>query len=174
MSFHGPTARGKLGRFSRSSLKAALVSQGNSCGVAPAGRALRQGRARGRLAGGNLALIAALMGTPWSVDFDGAILIIEDIDEAVYRVDRMMQQLLLSGALSRCVALVAGDFRPPPSEVAHENRTLDDVLSEAAQKAGIPCIAGAPFGHINDQWTIPLGAVAELDTATMSLEVGSG
>ncbi|MEO5589599.1 MAG: LD-carboxypeptidase [Gemmatimonadaceae bacterium] len=173
VSFHGPTARGVLGEFSRSSLRTALVAQGNPCGVASAGRVLRHGRASGRLAGGNLALVTAMMGTPWSVDFDGAILVVEDIDEAVYRVDRMMQQLLLSGALSRCAALVAGDFRPPAGEVQHENRALDDVIAEAADRAGIPCLAGAPFGHIRDQWTIPLGAVAELDTETLSLQVGS-
>ncbi|MEO5589816.1 MAG: LD-carboxypeptidase [Gemmatimonadaceae bacterium] len=173
VSFHGPTARGELGDFSRSSLETALVGQGNPCGVALAGRVLRPGRARGRLAGGNLALVTAMMGTPWSVDFEGAILIIEDVDEAVYRVDRMMQQLLLSGALAQCVALVAGDFRPPAGEVEHENRAFDDVIAEAADRAGIPCIAGAPFGHIRDQWTIPLGALAEVDTATLSLHVGS-
>ena len=133
---------------------------------------MRPGRARGRLAGGNLALVASLVGTPWSIDFDGAILVLEDIDEAVYRVDRMMRQLLLAGALSNCAALVLGDFRPPAGETNDErNRLLDDVIAEAAEEAGIPCLAGAPFGHIDEQWTIPIGATAELDTARMSLEI---
>ena len=114
------------------------------------------------------------MGTPWSIDFDGAILVLEDIDEAVYRVDRMMRQLLLAGALSRCVAIVGGDFRPPQGERADENRLLDDVLAEVAEEAGIPCLAGAPFGHIHDQWTLPLGAMAELDTDELSLRVVGG
>jgi muramoyltetrapeptide carboxypeptidase len=174
VSFHGPTARGDLSDFSRASFVRALVGQEDPCGVAPAARVLKPGRARGRLAGGNLALIAALMGTPWSVDFDGAILVIEDVDEAVYRVDRMMRQLLLAGALSRCVAIVAGDFKPPHGETAAENRALDDVLSEVADEAGIPCLAGAPFGHIHDQWTLPLGALAEVDTSDSSLHVVSG
>ena len=160
--------------ISRGSLMRALVDQVDSCGVAPNGRALRGGRARGRLAGGNLALIASLMGTPWSIDFDGAILVLEDIDEAVYRVDRMMRQLLLAGALSRCVAIVSGDFRPPQGESADENRLLDDVLAEVADEAGIPCLAGAPFGHIHDQWTLPLGAMAEVDTDELSLRVVGG
>ena len=174
VSFHGPTARGDLSDFSRGSLMRALVDQVDSCGVAPDGRALRRGRARGRLAGGNLALVASLMGTPWSIDFDGAILVLEDIDEAVYRVDRMMRQLLLAGALSRCVAIVGGDFRPPQGERADENRLSDDVLAEVAEEAGIPCLAGAPFGHIHDQWTLPLGAMAELDTDELSLRVVGG
>ncbi len=174
VSFHGPTARGELTDFSRRSLVRAVVDQTSSCGTVPNGRVLRPGKARGRLAGGNLALVASLMGTPWAVDFDGAILVLEDIDEAVYRVDRMMRQLLLSGALSKCAGIVAGDFRPPSGETNEQNRRIDDVIAEAADEAGLPCLAGAPFGHIGDQWTIPLGATAELDTTTMSLEVVSG
>ena len=174
VSFHGPTARGTLSQFSRESLVASVANHEDSCGTAAGGRALRPGRARGRLAGGNLALITALMGTPWSVDFDGAILVIEDIDEAVYRVDRMLTQLLLAGALQRCAGLVIGDFRLPVNEKESQNRKLDDVFAESADKAGIPCFAGAPFGHIDDQWTIPLGAAAEMDTADLSLRVTGG
>jgi muramoyltetrapeptide carboxypeptidase len=174
VSFHGPTARGEMSDFSRSSFERALVEQTDPCGRAPEARVLRSGMARGRLAGGNLALVTALMGTPWSVDFDGAILVLEDVDEAIYRVDRMMRQLLLAGALPRCAAIVAGDFRPPAGESADQNRALDDVLREVADEAGIPCLAGAPFGHIDDQWTLPLGASAVLDTDDLSLHVVAG
>ncbi len=171
VSFHGPTARGELTDFSRDHLVRALIDHRDSCGVAPAGEVLRPGRAEGRLAGGNLALVASLIGTRWSVDFDGAILVLEDIDEAVYRVDRMMRQLLLSGALSQCAGIVAGDFRPPAGETEVDNRTVNDVLAEAADAAGIPCFSGAPFGHIDDQWTIPLGARAVMATNDCSLHV---
>jgi muramoyltetrapeptide carboxypeptidase len=174
VAFHGPTARGSLSDFSRTSFVNALVEQKDSCGVAANGRVLRPGTARGRLAGGNLSLVAALHGTPYSVDFDGAILVIEDIGEAVYRVDRMLRQLLLSGELQRCAGIVAGDFRPPLEQTGHEDesgRTFDEVIAEAADAAGIPCMSGAPFGHIQDQWTIPIGAVAELDTSSLSLRV---
>lgn len=171
VSFHGPTARGELTDFSRQHLLRALAAHSDSCGVAPDGRVLRSGRAAGRLAGGNLALVASLMGTPWSVDFDDAILVLEDIDEAVYRVDRMMRQLLLAGALERCAGIVVGDFRPPAGEAEVDNRTVDDVIAEAADRAGVPCFSGAPFGHIDDQWTIPLGAMAVMDTSDCSLHV---
>lgn len=171
VTFHGPTARGELTDFSRTMLTKSIVEQSDSCGAAPSGRVLRPGRARGRLAGGNLALIASLMGTPYSIDFEGAILILEDIDEAVYRVDRMLRQLLLAGALEQCVAIVAGDFRAPSGEPEVDGRSVDDVICEAAEDAGIPCFAGAPFGHIPNQWTLPLGATAELDTSDCSLHV---
>jgi muramoyltetrapeptide carboxypeptidase len=174
VSFHGPTARGEMTDFSRRSFERALIEQTDPCGHAPQARVLRSGKATGRLAGGNLALVTALLGTPWSVDFNGAILVLEDVDEAIYRVDRMMRQLLLAGALSQCVAMIAGDFRPPSGESAAQNRALDDVLREVADEAGVPCLAGAPFGHIDDQWTLPLGARAVLDTDDLSLHVVAG
>lgn len=171
VTFHGPTARARLTEFSRESLRRALVDQRDPCGIVDGARVLRPGRAKGRIIGGNLALITALLGTPFAPNFEGAILIVEDIGEAVYRIDRMLRHLILAGALQQCVALVAGNFRPPKSENSRDNRTLDDVLAEAATRAGIPCLAGAPFGHIADQWTIPLGAVGELDTDAPSLRV---
>lgn len=174
VTFHGPTARSKITDFSRESLAAALLEQRDPCGAAPNGRVLRPGRVTGRIVGGNLALISALIGTPFAPNFDGAILILEDIGEAIYRIDRMLRQLILAGALQRCAGIVAGDFRPPRDEINDDNRTLDEVLVEAATLAGIPCLAGAPFGHIADQWTIPLGAIAELDSDARTLRVLSG
>ncbi len=171
VSFHGPTARGDLTDFSRNSLLRAVVDHTDSCGFAPLGRTVRSGSAKGRLAGGNLALVTALVGTPWSVDFDDAILILEDVDEAAYRVDRMMRQLLLSGALDRCAGIVAGEFTPPDGENAGWTQVIDEVIGEVADEAGIPCLTGAPFGHIHDMWTIPLGATAELDADARTLTV---
>lgn len=174
VTYHGPTARGELSEFSRDHLTRAVADPADSCGVAPEGRTLRSGIASGRLAGGNLALVTAMIGTPWSIDLEGAILVLEDIDEAVYRVDRMMQQLLLSGELDGCAGIIAGDFRRPDGEQEEDNRTIDEVIAEAADAAGVPCFAGAPFGHIGDQWTIPLGAFAEMRADDCTLHVTGG
>jgi muramoyltetrapeptide carboxypeptidase len=171
VTFHGPTARKTLTPFTRASFSAALIDQRDPLGEMPDARVLREGRAKGRIVGGNLTLISALIGTPFAPNFGGAILILEDIGEAVYRIDRMLRQLILSGALQQCAALVAGDFRLPNNEPSENNRTVDEVLAEAAARVRIPCIAGAPFGHIPDQWTLPLGAIAELDTRARSLRV---
>jgi muramoyltetrapeptide carboxypeptidase len=103
VTFHGPTARATLPPFSERSLTAALRRAGDPCGAAPAARTLRPGLARGRLAGGNLALLAALAGTRWAPRFDGAIAVFEDVNEATYRVDRMLRQLLLAGCLDGCL-----------------------------------------------------------------------
>src|SRR5207237_7304241 len=86
VTYHGPTARAELTVFSRDSLERAVVSHADPCGAATGACTLRSGRARGRLAGGNLALLAALAGTPYAPRFDGAIVVLEDVGEAVYRV----------------------------------------------------------------------------------------
>jgi muramoyltetrapeptide carboxypeptidase len=171
VSFHGPTARGKHSAFSRDSFVRAIVQQTDSCGAWPAARTVRQGMVTGRMAGGNLSLVASLIGTEYQIDMDDAIMVIEDINEAVYRVDRMMQQLLMSGSLDNCAAIAGGDFTLPPDDNDAADRSVDEVFFEVADRLGIPCISGLPFGHIEDQWTIPLGAHASLDTEKKTLNV---
>lgn len=171
VSFHGPTARGKHSAFSRESFVRAIVNQVDPCGMWPSARTIRAGTARGRIAGGNLSLVASLVGTPFQIDMTDAILVIEDVNEAVYRVDRMMQQLLLSGSLDNCAAIAAGDFTLPADDNDAAERSVDEVFFEIADRLGIPCLSGLPVGHIEDQWTIPLGADAVLyaDRKTLSV-----
>jgi muramoyltetrapeptide carboxypeptidase len=171
VTFHGPTSRGELTPFSRDSLVRAVVAQRDSCGVAPAPRTLRGGRAGGRLAGGNLSLLAALAGTPFAPDYDGAILVIEDVGEPAYKIDRMLRQLALAGALARVAGIAFGQFTEGDAADDEKSRQLDAILREAADVAGVPAVAGIPLGHIADQWTIPLGARAELDADRGALHV---
>jgi muramoyltetrapeptide carboxypeptidase len=169
VTFHAPTARGVLSAFSRSSLERAVVHGDDPCGAAPAARTVRPGIAEGRLMGGNLALLAALAGTPYFPPLDGAILVLEDIGEAVYRIDRMLQQLRLAGALTRVAGLVFGAFTDCPETSDDGVRRLDEVIAEAADAAGVPCLAGVPVGHIEEQWTIPIGLTATLDATKRTL-----
>lgn len=169
VTFHGPTARAELTAFSQTSLARAVgTGRGDPCGAAPEARALRPGRAAGRLAGGNLALLAALCGTPYAPRFDGAVVVLEDVNEPVYRVDRMLRQLLLAGAFAGCRALAFGHCTrcPEPcddgSGGSDGRRTLAAVVEEAAAVLGVPAAVGVPVGHIDDQWTLPLGAQAEV------------
>lgn len=171
VSYHGPTARGRLTPFSRDSLQCALVEQRDPCGDAPEARTLRSGRASGRLVGGNLALLAALSGTPFAPDYTDAILVLEDVGEATYRIDRMLQQLRLSGALGRLAGIAFGQFTEGTDEIDAPTFPLDDVLRDVADAARVPAIAGIPLGHVDDQWTIPLGARAELDAGARTLHV---
>ena len=169
VTFHGPTARGVLTPFSRDSLARAVRMDGEPCGVWPAARVLRAGHAAGRLEGGNLALIVSLVGTPYEARLDGAILVLEDVHEPVYRIDRMLQQLRLTGALARLGGLVFGAFTERPESDIDGDRPLDDVLREAADAVNGPCLADVPVGHIEDQWTLPLGAAVVLDTEERTL-----
>ena len=173
MTFHGPTARAELSVFSRESLQRAAVG-GDPAGLAEGARMLAPGRARGRLVGGNLAILCALAGTAYAPDYRNAILVLEDVNEAVYRIDRMLTQLRLTGALGACAGLVFGQFTDIPHDEPEESlgaRTLDEVLGEVASTLGVPCIAGAPIGHVADQWTLPLGAEAELDADAGTLRI---
>jgi muramoyltetrapeptide carboxypeptidase len=170
ITYHGPTAREQMGEFSRDSFVRALVLQTDSCGVAPKAREISHGHAEGRLAGGNLAVLASLCGTPYAPDLTDAILVLEDINEPVYRIDRMLQQLMLSGALNGCKAIVFGEC-VKCAEDSSGGLPLDAVLDEIAEELGVPCMAGIPVGHIDEQWTIPLGATATLDTKSRKLTV---
>jgi muramoyltetrapeptide carboxypeptidase len=173
-SIHGPTARSRLTPFSERSLRAAVTRAGDPCGVASEGRTLVKGRARGRLIVGNLAILCALHGTPFQPDYTGAILVIEDVNEASYRIERMLLQLRLSGTLQRCAAIAFGSFTntgESQDKSLGGTRSVSEVLEEAAIAAGVPAMSGVPVGHIDDQWSIPVGAEAELDADEKRLTV---
>jgi muramoyltetrapeptide carboxypeptidase len=173
ISYHGPTAREPLSDFSRDSLERAVIHQTDSCGAAPNAREINPGTAEGRLVGGNLAVLASLCGTPFMADLSDGILILEDINEPVYRIDRMLQQLRLSGAFNGCKAIAFGECVKCPDDAGGGGRPLDEILGETAHALGVPCLAGIPIGHIDSQWTIPLGATATLDTKARTLTVTS-
>jgi len=173
VTYHAPTARSKLPALSRTSLERAVIRHEDPLGAAENARTLRGGTARGRLAGGNLTLLASLVGTPYMPDLTGSILVLEDINEAVYRIDRMLRQLILAGALAGVRGIAAGFFTnsPEEEEPGGGRRALDEVLTETADLLGVPCVAGIPMGHIDDQWTVPLGCLAVLDAEQRELHV---
>ncbi|MDQ6611411.1 MAG: LD-carboxypeptidase [Gemmatimonadota bacterium] len=172
ISYHGPVARAELTPFSRESLQRAVILRGDSAGSAPDAETLREGRATGRLAGGNLALVAALSASAWRVDFRDAIAVFEDVNEPIFRIDRMLMQLRLAGALDGCRGLVFGHCTEIPVLPVDEGvRTLRDVIQETGDALGVPTLLGVPLGHIADQWTLPLGAAALLDARTKTLQV---
>jgi muramoyltetrapeptide carboxypeptidase len=120
-----------------------------------------EGRAAGRLLGGNLAVLCALLGTPFMPPLDGAILLLEDVGERPYRVDRMLTSLAQSGGLEAVAGVVLGAFtdaRPGP-----DGTTVETVLAERLGRLGVPVVAGAPIGHIDDNRPVALGALVELD-----------
>jgi muramoyltetrapeptide carboxypeptidase len=91
---------------------------------------------------------------------------LEDVNEAPYRIERMLLQLRLSGSLQRCAGIAFGSFTNT-GEIDDKrlggDRTLNEVIREAAEAVGVPALCGIPIGHINDQWSVPVGADAELN-----------
>ncbi len=170
-SFHGPTARAPFTPFTRDSFMRAVIHGRDSAGVAHGAETVRDGIATGRLVGGNLAVLASLCGTPWETNFDGAIAVFEDINEAAYRVDRMLNQLRQSGSLSGCVGIAFGHCTSCDEQTDDGGRTLVAIVRECADALGVPAVIGIPVGHIDDQWTLPIGALATMDAAALSLTV---
>ena len=131
---------------------------------------LAPGKATGRLAGGNLTLIASLMGTPYEVDTNGAIVLLEDIREDLYRIDRMLTQLALGGKFERAAGIAFGRC----SQCGYSGPTfsLEEILRDRFGGRSTPAVSGLSFGHIEQKLTLPIGLTATLDAdaGTLSLD----
>ncbi len=183
VTFHAPLGRSDWNDFSAVHFKA-LVMQAeapllcsaavNNADAAAESRitTLRGGRAQGPLQGGNLAVLCSLVGTPYLPRLDGAILFLEDVNEYIYRVDRLLSTLMLSGALARVAGVVLGGFTNClPSEGSFGTLTLDEVFDDYFGSLGVPVLRGLPFGHVKRKLTFPLGVRAELDGDAGSLRL---
>jgi muramoyltetrapeptide carboxypeptidase len=171
VTFHGPTARAELTEFTRRSF-VETMSLDDDASVTYRGAGMTTlvgGCVRGRIVGGNLALVAALVGTPYAWNLDGAILVLEDVSEHVYRIDRMLTQLCLSGALERLAGIAFGNFTDIPDDASNVDRPLERVLRQFAENVGVPAVMNFPIGHVPDHLTIPLGAIADLDADECAL-----
>lgn len=133
---------------------------------------IRPGKASGRLLGGNLSVLAALVGTPYLPDFSGAILFLEDTGEAEYRIDRMLTQLGQAGILRRVAGVVFGQCTGCEIDVAgYSGFTLPQVLAQHLVPLGVPAFSGALIGHIANQFALPVGVRAEIDASAGSIRI---
>lgn len=133
---------------------------------------IQAGRATGKLVGGNLSLITALMGTPYEVQTKGNILFLEDIGEAPYRVDRMLSTLKLAGKLNEVSGVVLGTFTDrDDQDRSLPGQTVNEVLQSFFKGLGVPVINGFPAGHHVCNATVPIGARCRIDTESSSLVV---
>ena len=136
----------------------------------PGGEALAclaEGEAEGVLLGGNLALTCALVGTPYLPDLTGAILFVEDVGEAPYRIDGLLARLRLAGVLERLGGLVFGMFTGAEVPPGRPTFTVDEVLTHYAGVVDGPVAAGLVYGHVRRKATVPVGVRARL-TASAS------
>lgn len=132
---------------------------------------LSGGIAEGELVGGNLSLIAAAMGTPWELDAAGKILFIEDIDEAPYRIDRMLNHLRLAGVFDRCAGVLIGSWTRCDPPAGKASLTIEEIFRDLILPCGKPVLAGIAAGHGSPNLTLPLGIAYRLDADAPSLEM---
>ena len=132
------------------------------------------GTATGVLAGGNLSLVAASLGTPYAIDLAGKILFLEDIDENVQRIDRMLTQLKLTGQLDQCAGIILGawtDCGPLDTKNPENNLTLEQVFDELLAPLQIPIVANVTCGHVLPTMSLPLGKSVTLDATNQKIVV---
>jgi muramoyltetrapeptide carboxypeptidase len=184
VSFHGPTARAAMPSFTRRHFDQVLARPEPPGQLEPLPTAtdvllpqgdrvvpLCPGRADGILAGGNLSLLQCLVGTPWFPDLDGALLVLEDVNEDLYRIDRMLAHLRAVGALSRLAGVLAGRFTRCRRHFDDGSLGVDQVLAHYFAPLRVPVLLGLPIGHIDDQWTVPLGVRAQMDAGAGTVEL---
>jgi muramoyltetrapeptide carboxypeptidase len=170
---HGPMVAADLARGltaeERVSLVSALAGEWPHVLAAPVGAGEGGAAVEGPLAGGCLSLVAATLGTPWRVELDGAILLLEDVDEPSYRIDRMLTHLSLSGSLTAVRGAILGDLRGTDEPTSLPSRVPDRVRRVLP---GVPVLAGLACGHRGPNRTLPLRARARLDVRSGTLAVG--
>lgn len=165
-TYHGPMPttewiRPDFDERSRQSLLQTIFAPPKPIDIAVATcRVPRSGSARGVLTGGNLALLAAAVGTPYAPETNGRILLIEDVDESPYRIDRMLWQLRLAGLFDGIAGLILGPFTrcEDGGEI-----TVDDVLDDLIRTLDCPVVMDFPAGHELPALTLPMGRTLNLE-----------
>ena len=166
-SLHGPvvTQMGTLPAEDLQSMVTALEKDNSSSSLVGT-RCLVPGTAVGPLLGGNLSVFCHLAGTPFMPDTRGAILLLEDIGEAPYRIDRMWTHLRLAGALRNLAGVVFGEFLQCEDK---DGKGCMETLESLAAEIGVPCVAGFPFGHGARNASVRLGGRARLSAGSLRL-----
>ena len=170
ITFHGPVLQG-LAVGNRDSFKGLIhtLTIGEPLKISLGdGYALVSGAATGPLTGGNLSLICSLIGTPYFPALRGDILFIEEKGEPLYRIDRMLTHLLLSGSLNDLEGVVAGEFTG-----CADTENINELLFDRLSGLRIPVATGLSTGHGMENITLPIGLSAQLDTGSMALSIKS-
>lgn len=174
ITFHGPLGISSWSPFTIDELKAILFAGEartlrNSDSVKP--EILVPGKSRGKLLGGNLSVLAGMVGSTYLPDWDGAILFLEEVGEEVYRVDRLLTQLKLAGILDRLSGFVFGQCSKCDPENPQESLSLKEVLLDHISPLKIPAWYGSMIGHIRDIFTLPVGGQVEIDASEGTLQL---
>ncbi len=167
VTFHGPNGNSEWTDFTRRYFSSVLKDGEKTVMEMPAAdkpdaRTIQSGKASGKLLGGNLTIIVSMLGTPYMPDLTGAILFAEDIGEQVYRIDRMLTQLKLAGILDKISGFVFGKCYDCDSG-SEPTFQLSEILNQHLEPLGIPAFSGSMISHLDNIFTVPQGASAEID-----------
>ncbi len=183
ITFHGPIAAADFPDYSQTLMQEVLFAGKSRIELNPfpdptiineptnLPYTIKSGLARGRLMGGNLSVLASLVGTPWQFNSKNRIIFLEDIDEKPYRIDRMLVQLRQSDCFEDINALAYGMFKGCNPEPNDASLTLQETLKAQSELLKMPCAYGMPFGHISEQCTLPLGVMAAFDADKRILRI---
>jgi muramoyltetrapeptide carboxypeptidase len=177
VSFHGPTLNTNLtssqpSQFTLESLEKTIMKSSVPGGICDdktrqAVVILSKGVATGPLIGGNLSVLAAMMGTPFQPRFENAIFFFEDVDEKPYRFDNWLTQLRNAGLLQQVAGVAVGTNKncidPDAAKSKEYHQAVADVLQDRLLPLGVPVVMGLPFGHVRENATLPVGLSATLD-----------
>jgi muramoyltetrapeptide carboxypeptidase len=178
VTFHGPVASSTPSDYSTEHLLAVLMDPRASYTIPMsaendrraldepwyATRTVHDGVAEGPLIGGNLSLVSALAGTPYAADFTGGLLFLEEVNEEPYRIDRWMTQLDLAVGFDKAAGVMIGICENCGPQGDGPSLTLDETLDVHLQPLRVPAVTGYSFGHIRNQFTMPVGIRGRLDT----------
>jgi len=168
VTFHGPMVTSLAGATEKtiSAMKTALTSDGPLELVPEEGKTIKPGISSGILCGGNLTTLCHLVGTPYATNFKGKILLLEDVGEMTYRIDRMLTQMKLAGCFNGMAGLILGAFKK-----CGQLNEIVEIFGNIFHDADIPILAGFDIGHGETNLTVPLGQDATLDAGKKRLYV---
>jgi muramoyltetrapeptide carboxypeptidase len=131
---------------------------------------IHPGRTTGPLTGGNLSVLAGLLGTPYEIETSGRILFLEDVGERLYRIDRYLAQLWLAGKLQVAAGVLIGSFSYD-AESSESPDALAELFADYFGRLNVPVLAGFPAGHTRENLTLPMGALVEIDAGDKRVAV---
>lgn len=175
ITFHGPVATSTWNPFSVSYVQRLLFNAEPALMRNPSATrsvAIAPGKARGKLVGGNLSVLAAMVGSPYLPDWNNTILFVEEIGEDIYRVDRMLTQLKLAGILDKINGFIFGQCTDCEAGEGDEpSLSLSEVLSDWIRPLQIPAWYGSAIGHVRDKFTVPVGVEVEIDASQGTIQL---
>lgn len=172
VTFHGPVGKSKWTDITLGSFKDVAWEGDKSEYLIPEDHdayTIQSGVTEGRLLGGNLTVLAAMIGSDYVPSFENAILFLEDVGESVYRIDRMLTQLKLAGILDQISGFVFGKCTACDS--GSNSLTLQQVFEDHISPLEIPAFYGALISHEDDNVTIPVGTIGQMDADAKSLRL---